>query len=76
MLDEPTEGVWIGVVEGFAERLSELSREMSILIVEQHFDLVLKIADRVDVTDRWQIVISEPPDEVNSHADFLRLLAP
>ncbi|MVA22055.1 ATP-binding cassette domain-containing protein [Agrobacterium vitis] len=76
MLDEPTEGVWIGVIEEIAERLSELSREMSILIVEQHLDLVLKIAHRIDVMDRGRIVLSGPPGEVKSHPDFLRLLAP
>ena len=29
MLDEPTEGVWIGVIEEIAERLEQLAREMA-----------------------------------------------
>ena len=29
MLDEPTEGVWVGVIEEIADRLKQLSREMA-----------------------------------------------
>ena len=45
LLDEPTEGVWVGVVEEIAERLRELVKEIAIVIVEQHLDLALDVAD-------------------------------
>ncbi len=35
MLDEPTEGVWIGVIEEIADRLERLAGEMAIILVEQ-----------------------------------------
>ena len=42
MLDEPTEGVWHGVVDEIAERLERLARDIAILIVEQHVKLALR----------------------------------
>ena len=41
MLDEPTEGVWIGVIEEIAERLELLAKEISVILVEQHLDCLL-----------------------------------
>lgn len=76
MLDEPTEGVWIGVIDEIAEQLAELSKTMAILLVEQHLDLVMKIADRIDVMNRGRIVMSGRATETAAHPDFLRWLAP
>ncbi|WP_417260197.1 ABC transporter ATP-binding protein [Celeribacter sp.] len=76
MLDEPTEGVWIGVIEEIADRLSQLQDRMAIVIVEQHLDLALRLADRVDVMDRGKIALSGAPDSVRENPEFLRLLAP
>ena len=42
MLDEPTEGVWVGVIEEIAGRLKQLSREMAVMLVEQHIELALE----------------------------------
>ena len=42
MLDEPTEGVWIGVIEEIAERLTELAGRMCVVLVEQHVELALR----------------------------------
>jgi branched-chain amino acid transport system ATP-binding protein len=76
MLDEPTEGVWIGVIEEIAERLTELRSEMAILLVEQHLDLAMTLADRVDVMDRGRVALSGTPHAVRHHPEFLKLLAP
>ena len=52
LLDEPTEGVWIGVIEEIAERLAALAREISVIIVEQHVELALRVADYAYVMER------------------------
>ena len=42
MLDEPTEGVWIGVIEEIAERLKRARRaRWRVILVEQHLELAL-----------------------------------
>ena len=76
LLDEPTEGVWIGVIEEIAERLAALSKEMALVIVEQHMELAFSIADYAYVIDRGEVAIEGTADEVQADPGLLRLLAP
>ncbi len=76
MLDEPTEGVWIGVIEEIAERLIELSGRMAVILVEQHIELALRVADTAYVIDRGTIALSGPSAQVRDDPDLLRYLAP
>ena len=76
MLDEPTEGVWIGVIEEIAERLRLLSREIAVVIVEQHVELALRVADHAYVMERGTIGMSGPADQVRDDPRLLRFLAP
>jgi branched-chain amino acid transport system ATP-binding protein len=76
MLDEPTEGVWIGVIEEIAERLTQLSREIGVIIVEQHVELALRVADYAYVMDRGQMALEGPADAVRDDPALVRYLAP
>ncbi len=76
MLDEPTEGVWIGVIEEIAERLSLLAREISVIIVEQHVELALRIADYAYVIERGVVALEGEADKVRSDPHLIRLLTP
>ena len=76
MLDEPTEGVWIGVIEEIADRLRLLSREMGIVIVEQHVELALRVADYAYVMDRGTVGLEGPADQIRDDPKLLRFLAP
>ena len=61
MLDEPTEGVWHGIVDEIAERLERLARDIAIVIVEQHVQLALRLSQYCYVMDRGQIALEGPP---------------
>ncbi|MBP0111043.1 ABC transporter ATP-binding protein [Bradyrhizobium vignae] len=76
LLDEPTEGVWIGVIEEIAERLTDLAREIAVIIVEQHLDLALRVAKHAYVLDRGRIALEGPAGEVRGNPELLRYLAP
>ncbi len=76
MLDEPTEGVWIGVIEEIAERLQQLAREISLIIIEQHVELALRVADHAYVMDRGNMALHGTSDEIRDHPDLVRYLAP
>ena len=76
LLDEPTEGVWVGVIEEIAERLAELSRSMAVVLVEQHVELALRIASHAYVMDRGQIALQGNSAEIKDHPQLLRYLAP
>ena len=76
LLDEPTEGVWVGVVEEIAERLEEMTTEISVVIVEQHVELALRISSHAYVMDRGQVVMYGASGELPDDPDFMRYLTP
>ncbi len=76
MLDEPTEGVWVGVIEEIADRLRELSKEISVLLVEQHVELALEVCDYAYVLDRGTIPLQGNCADLNSDSKLMKLLAP
>ena len=76
MLDEPTEGVWHGVVEEIAERLKQLAGEIAVLIVEQHVQLALRVAQYCYVMDRGRIALEGASEQVRNDPNLMRLLAP
>ena len=55
IMDEPTEGVWAGVVHEIGERLETLTTQMALLMVEQNIGLVLRVSDRVIVVERGRV---------------------
>lgn len=76
LLDEPTEGVWIGVVEEIGERLADFALTGSIVVVEQHLDFALKLADTAYVMDRGNIVMDAPAATIREDPRLFRYLAP
>ena len=76
LLDEPTEGVWVGVVEEIAERLEEMTSQISVVIVEQHVELALRISSDAYVMDRGQVVMYGASGELPDDPDFMRYLTP
>ncbi|CCE06067.1 ABC transporter ATP-binding protein [Bradyrhizobium sp. STM 3843] len=76
LLDEPTEGVWIGVIEEITERLIDLAKEIAVIVVEQHLELALRVADYAYVLDRGRVALQGPADEVRHSPDLVRYLAP
>ena len=57
LLDEPTEGIQPSIIEEMAETLLLLRKErgLSILLVEQNFDFIADLSDRVLVLERGRI---------------------
>ena len=76
LLDEPTEGVWVGVVEEIAERLEEMASQISVVIVEQHVELALRISSHAYVMDRGQVAMYGASGELPDDPDFMRYLTP
>ena len=76
LLDEPTEGVWIGVIEEIAARLAELAGRIGLIIVEQHLELALGVAHYAYVLDRGRVALEGPSATVRNDPRLLRYLAP
>lgn len=72
LMDEPSEGLAPRLVLDLAQTLSELKQQgLSILLVEQHLPLVLRLADYVYVLSRGTVVFHGTP-EVLRHAEEVR----
>jgi branched-chain amino acid transport system ATP-binding protein len=76
LLDEPTEGVWIGVIEEITERLILLAKQIAVVIVEQHLDLALQVASHAYVLDRGRVALTGSAAEVRHDPRLLQYLAP
>ena len=76
LLDEPTEGVWIGVVEEIAACLRDLVKDIAVIIVEQHLEFALGIADHAYVLDRGRVALEGRSAAVREDPRLLQLLAP
>ena len=76
LLDEPTEGVWVGVIEEIAARLTELTTRIGLVIVEQHLELALGVAHYAYVLDRGRVALEGPSATIRNDPRLLRYLAP
>ena len=64
------------MIEEITERLVELAQEIAVVIVEQHLELALRVADHAYVLDRGKVALQGAAGEVQSDAELLRYLAP
>ena len=76
LLDEPTEGVWIGVIDEIIDRLKDLAERIAVVIVEQHLELALGVAQHAYVLDRGRVALAGPSQAVRHDPELLRCLAP
>jgi branched-chain amino acid transport system ATP-binding protein len=66
LLDEPAGGLGAQDIEWLNRLISDLSGEMSILIVEHHMDVVMSVCDRIYVLNFGQVISSGTPDFVRN----------
>ena len=74
MIDEMSLGLAPLIVRRLLPVVKRIADELgtAILLVEQHVDLALEIADRACVLDRGHIVISGAAEELRTRRDLLR----
>jgi len=73
VLDEPSEGLAPLIVREIRRVLARLKREgLSILLVEQNVPLALRVADRVYVMSKGQIVYEGTPVALDADEDVKR----
>ena len=72
LLDEPTEGIQPSIIEEIEETLSILRRDrgLTILLVEQNFDFITTLSDRVMVLERGKIMTEIDTGSSNASAQI------
>ena len=68
ILDEPTQGLAAGEIEDFLYLIRDLSRDMTILLIEHNMDVVMALADKITVMDQGRIIAEGTPEEVRNNA--------
>jgi len=70
VMDEPTEGVWHGVVAEILDRLTSLA-DTALLVVEQHLQFALEVANDVVVLDRGRVAVRTTSSDLAGAPDVL-----
>ncbi len=66
LLDEPASGLAEDEMNELGELIRALSVRMSVLLVEHHMDLVMRVCDRITVLDSGQQIAAGTPAEVQA----------
>ena len=66
LLDEPTEGIQPSIIDEIAEHLLQLKRtgSLTMILVEQSFDFIRKLSDRVLVIQKGILVREIMPEQI------------
>jgi len=64
LLDEPASGLSAAEIDDLGETVRELATRMSVLLVEHHVDLVMRVCDTITVLDFGRVIARGTPAEV------------
>ena len=64
------------MIEEITERLILLAKDIAVVIVEQHLDLALRVANRAYVLDRGRVVLTGLAADVRDDPKLTQYLAP
>jgi branched-chain amino acid transport system ATP-binding protein len=73
LLDEPTSGMGPDESDQLGERLLDLRREfgLTMLVIEHHVPLVLRVCDHVYVLNFGQLLAEGKPSQIQSHPEVV-----
>jgi len=66
LLDEPASGLSSEEMAELGEVIRGLTDRMSIMLVEHHMDLVMKVCDTITVLDFGEVIAAGPPDRIRN----------
>jgi branched-chain amino acid transport system ATP-binding protein len=64
ILDEPTQGLSDGEIEGFVALVRQIAEGATVLLIEHNMPLVMRLAHRITVFDRGRILAEGAPLEI------------
>ena len=68
ILDEPTQGLADGEIEGFVALVREIAGEATVLIIEHNMKVVMELASRITVMEAGRILAEGAPEEIRASA--------
>ncbi len=67
ILDEPTQGLAAGEIEGFLALIGGLVPETTVLLIEHNMEVVMRLAHRITVLDQGRVLASGAPEEIRDN---------
>ena len=69
ILDEPTQGLAAGEIEGFKALVRGLVPDTTVLLIEHNMDVVMDLAHRITVLNFGQVLATGTPEAIRANAD-------
>ncbi|MCO5146368.1 MAG: ABC transporter ATP-binding protein [Aquamicrobium sp.] len=66
ILDEPTQGLSDGEIEGFVALVREIAREATVLLIEHNMQVVMELAGKITVMNAGRILAEGTPDAIRA----------
>jgi branched-chain amino acid transport system ATP-binding protein len=67
ILDEPTQGLASGEIEGFMALVRSLVPKTTVLLIEHNMDVVMDLADRITVLNHGKVLAQGSPADVRAN---------
>jgi len=72
ILDEPTQGLSDGEIEGFIGLVREIGSASTVLLIEHNMDVVMALAERITVMEQGRILAEGTPEEIRANGEVQR----
>lgn len=69
ILDEPTQGLAAGEIEGFKALVRSLVPETTVMLIEHNMEVVMDLATQITVLNFGQVLASGTPDQIRANPD-------
>ncbi len=68
ILDEPTQGLSDGEIDGFIALVRDVARTATVLLIEHNIPVVMALAGRITVMNMGQILAEGTPEQIHENA--------
>ncbi|MBX3572768.1 MAG: ABC transporter ATP-binding protein [Mesorhizobium sp.] len=68
ILDEPTQGLSDGEIEGFIGLVREIARDATVMLIEHNMAVVMSLAHRITVLSSGKVLAEGTPEEIRADA--------
>lgn len=72
LLDEPTAGMALDETKNTIDLINEISRNLTILIIEHDMDFVFSISDKVSVFHYGRLIATDSPADISKNEEVQR----
>lgn len=67
ILDEPTQGLAAGEIDGFKALIRSLTPTITVLLIEHNMEVVMEVADRITVLNFGKVLASGSPAQIRGN---------